>query len=353
MKIGLLAYSTSTGLGHQTLDFYRFMKPHKTLVADLSRFNGMEQHPDWFPDAKVVRGIPDCDAMSWLTDDVDVVFVAETPLNYCLFEKARQKGVVTIQQYNYEFLDYTAKPQLAKPDILAAPSAWNTDIVESLNIAKVVDWPVPINRETVGFREIKKLRTFVHIIGRPAVNDRNGTLTFLEAARKIGRRFNYKVYYQEPIDPRAIGYFAPIKRALNKAKQEIDIEIVANTPKYRTMYESGEVLVLPRRYGGLCLPMQEALAAGMPVIMTDISPNNVALPKEWLVAAKKVDQFTPRMEVDIYEADPSFLAFKMLEFENEQFMQDANHKANEIAERLSWKNQAQQYTDKINQACAK
>jgi hypothetical protein len=42
--------------------------------------------------------------MDWLSDDVDLIFVCETPLNYCLFEKAEAKGVPVVLQYNYEFL---------------------------------------------------------------------------------------------------------------------------------------------------------------------------------------------------------------------------------------------------------
>lgn len=38
-------------------------------------------------------------------------------------------------------------------------------------------------------------------------------------------------------------------------------------------------MILPRKYAGLCLPMNEALMSGLPVIMTDIEPNNVILPK--------------------------------------------------------------------------
>jgi hypothetical protein len=45
-------------------------------------------------------------------------------------------------------------------------------------------------------------------------------------------------------------------------------------PNYLDQYKDGDVLVIPRKYGGLCLPMQEALAHGIPVIMPDIEPND-------------------------------------------------------------------------------
>ena len=96
MKIGLLAYSTNTGLGIQTLNFYKHMQPTKTLLVDLHKFNGMKTHHERFQDGEVMltRNMPDCQHMDWLTNDVDIVFICETPLNYCLMEKAKAKGVL-------------------------------------------------------------------------------------------------------------------------------------------------------------------------------------------------------------------------------------------------------------------
>lgn len=353
MKVGLLAYSTNTGLGHQTYEFYRHMKPAKTLVADLGKFNRMPTHHDRYPDAAVVAGIPDCNRMEWLLEGMDAIFVAETPLNFCLFKRAREKGIVTIQQYNYEFLDFFRHPDWDKPGILAAPTVWNIDKVKALNAAPVMEWPVPISRDLIPFRKIEQCKTFVHVIGRPAVHDRNGTLSFLEAAKKIGNRFKYKVYYQEPIDQRAVEYFTPVKRALERAKESLQLEIIVDAPNYTDIYAEGDVLVLPRRYGGLCLPANEALSAGMPVIMTDVSPNDALLPKEWLVPAKFTHRFFAHVDIDVFEADANMLAFKMLEFEKQEFMQWSNERANEIAESMSWETMKPRYEALIEQVCKK
>jgi glycosyltransferase involved in cell wall biosynthesis len=39
------------------------------------------------------------------------------------------------------------------------------------------------------------------------------------------------------------------------------------------MYRGQHLLVIPRRYGGLCLPALEAAAAGLAVLMPDCLPN--------------------------------------------------------------------------------
>jgi glycosyltransferase involved in cell wall biosynthesis len=46
-----------------------------------------------------------------------------------------------------------------------------------------------------------------------------------------------------------------------------------NEPDYWKLYRDFDVLLMPRRFGGLCLPAQEAAAAGLALVMTDTSPN--------------------------------------------------------------------------------
>jgi len=54
--------------------------------------------------------------------------------------------------------------------------------------------------------------------------------------------------------------------------------------------------------------MNEALISGLPVFMTDLSPNNQILPKEWLVDAEKIGEFRAKSIIDVYEGDPKQLA---------------------------------------------
>jgi glycosyltransferase involved in cell wall biosynthesis len=96
-------------------------------------------------------------------------------------------------------------------------------------------------------------------------------------------------------------------------------------------------LVLPRRFGGLCLPVNEALGAGMPVIMPAISPNDSWLPQEWLTPARWVRDFYAKTRVDVYETDPQVLAAKIDEFASDpdQYAK-ARAKAYELRTELSW-----------------
>jgi hypothetical protein len=70
-------------------------------------------------------------------------------------------------------------------------------------------------------------------------------------------------------------------------------------------------MVLPRRYAGLCLPMNEALLSGLPVFMTDISPNNITLPKEWLTVSEELGIMRLASPVIYYDVDARKLAEKI------------------------------------------
>lgn len=350
-KIGLIAYSSDTGLGNQTLEFFNNIQTEKVLLVDLQRFNNMATHHSRYPGARICNGIPQEADIDWLLDGIDVVFECETPLNYYLHTKAKELGVKVVQQYNYEFLDYFKKPHLNGPSVLAAPSIWNTEIVEGLNKAPVKELPVPTNRSRIPFREIKECKTLVHIIGRPAYEDRNGTLSFLEIVQRFGNRFRYVIYYQPPTDLRAIEYFRPVKEALNRIRRTIPLEIHSNVENYADLYARGDILILPRRYGGLCLPMQEALSAGMPVIMTDISPNYARLPKEWLVKADKIKDFEYHAKVDVYDANIPDLIRVIEQFTDPEFMQRANSDADSIAQAYSWEIQKNNYLNFFDEVC--
>jgi hypothetical protein len=59
------------------------------------------------------------------------VFVAEAPYNYYLYARAKELGVKTAVQYNYEFFDWFMYPHFPMPDMLIAPSKWHYDEVEA------------------------------------------------------------------------------------------------------------------------------------------------------------------------------------------------------------------------------
>ena len=124
--------------------------------------------------------------------------------------------------------------------------------------------------------------------------DRNGTNTVIEMLKYSKEDYEIVVKSQSILD-------------INT--KDLRLTIDTESPENREdLYSGFDAMILPRRYAGLCLPMNESLMSALPVFMTDISPNYNVLPKNWLVESKKINQFKARTEIDVYEANPEELA---------------------------------------------
>jgi glycosyltransferase involved in cell wall biosynthesis len=349
MNIGLIAYSSNTGLGYQTYEFAKHIECSAILVVDLSCFNNMEVHHNRFDELskniRITHSIPDQEDIEWLCSKSEVIFLCETPLNYKLFTIAREYKTKTILQYNYEFLNYFRDRNLPPPDLLVSPSLWNIDKVRELDIAPVEFLPVPINLKNIKFREIREVNKFFHITGRPAIHDRNGSVEFLEACILLGDRFEYEIYIQSPKELQTEKNFHEIKATLDRAKSILGDRLFVHfdIENNNDMYLNGDVLVLPRKYGGLCLPMKESLSAGIPIIMTNISPNDKILPSNWLVDTNYCGDLETHSKIPMYETNANELAYKMLEMT--KTIGEDNKLAYKIAKEYSWNKLIKRYCE--------
>lgn len=303
MRLGIIARSDNTGLGNQTRELVNMLKPDKILLIDSSPFNGNIQHPEWYSKYNCLttkRGMASKEEIYEFLDGIDVVLSCEIFYNPSFISIAKKRKVKTILQYNYEFLDNLARPDLELPDILVAPSLWNfPDVIEKFgNRTKVVYLPPPTsidlfsNARNVNKQKIHK--KILHIGGKAAVKDRNGTNTVIEMLKYSKSDYQLVVKSQTPLDIEC-----------NDPRLVID----TSSPDTReSLYEGYDAMVMPRRYAGLCLPMNEALMSALPVFMTNISPNNKVLPQEWLTDSIKIDRLMTRIMLDVYEGDAKMLA---------------------------------------------
>lgn len=359
MRIGLVARADNSGLGVQTHEFYLHMKPAKTMVVDISHMNGNKVYLDRYPGAQVVTGIPTEDDMRQFLTNLDVIFIAESPYDYRLYSLAREMGVKTAVQYNYEFFDWFARPNLPKPDMLMAPSKWHFNRVQHFADEHGIEHVYlhcPVNRDVLPRRSIQQAKVFFHPAGKSAAHDRNGTLTVIEAGRYLKTPAQILIHFQgeQGLGHQATytiaDYIEFVKSYGNPYNTEIRQQDFDNYPD---IYKQGDVMILPRRYGGNCLPLNEALSCGMPVIMPDISPNNEFLPHEWLIPAYVRDQFTPRTTVDIYQADPIALAQQIDRFYEmtPKELESDTDIADVIAESISWTTLKPRYMDAMRALC--
>lgn len=342
-----MAFSSKTGLGYQTKAYCDNLKPTKVMGIDLSPYNLLEIDKSWYEDFNTtwVQGLPTLNDISEFIEDIDVFIITETPLNPKLFEICKQKGVKTVLIPNYEFLNanYT-------PDLLLIPSLWHEEDIKKLNIPYKF-LPLPIQKINKVLKNGSN--TFSHITGRIAQFDRNGAIEYLEAIKQMKGDYQYLFYYQTPLEPARIEQFIPIQNKLNEVKELLGdkLTIIVDCKDNMEMYSSAQVLVLPRKFGGQCMPMIEALSFGMPIIMTDISPNNKILPKEWLVKTQVNGFINTSYVLDLDVAIISDLIEKMVSVMNN--IVEENTKAEAIAEKMLWSNLINEYLEVLEELCQK
>lgn len=127
---------------------------------------------------------------------------------------------------------------------------------------------------------------WLHVAGAQTIADRNGTATLLRALTLTTEQQDVTVRTQDQLSVAA--------RFPSNVRVHFD---TANVPDYWTMYEGFDALVLPRRYAGLCLPVIEAMGAGLAIVMTDMEPQR----SDW-----------PTARVLTHEGDPIRLAGGMI-----------------------------------------
>jgi glycosyltransferase involved in cell wall biosynthesis len=353
LNIGIIAYSTWTGLGVQTLDYCNHLNPAKILLIDLSSLNGMEQHPEWynkFPHVILCSGFPTMEIIEKFLQGLDLIFMAETPLNFLMLKRAREMRVKSIIHYNYEFLSYVSNKNLPTPDLLLAPTSWHLYDVASLTMARVERLTLPIDKTKIPERDIKETKLIGHIAGRVATNDRNGTMSFLNMVRRLGDSFNYVVYIQTPKEAKGQELYNEINKEIKRTIRDVpSLRVVYDIEDNTEMYKEMDLLVLPRRYGGLCIPMLESLSAGIPVIMPNISPNEDLLPERWLVHATSLNQFVTRAMVEVFDVDGMDLANKVLQMQMETPLN--NERAKIISRKQSWEEMKPKYLQLFKEEC--
>ncbi len=333
MRIGTLGFRTKTGLGYQALSYTKHLPVTKVMVVDLSGHNGVPL-TNWYTEAQTVRGYPREADLSEFLKDIDVVLLAETPLNYDLYSMARARGIKTAVLPNWEFWDYYLHPEYPNPDLIIMPSTWRWNDASQWAEArgvKCIQIHHPVDREVFKFH-LRRTKKFMHIAGKPAVYDRNGTQDYL-AAVNDGVIITQNEHFGNLIRSRY-----PRSR------------VITDRDNPEEMYNYGDILVLPRRYGGNCLPLNEALSSGMPVIMPDIEPNNHLLPPEWLVRAELAGSFEPRTTVDLYSVVQESLREKLEWFRDCDIVAESQ-KADAIAEKISWDTLKPKYMEALEDLC--
>lgn len=333
IKIGLVCKADNSGLGSLSQDFYKYLNPIKVLTI----FGGYENHPERFPNGIICNiGMPTLEQIDEFLKDIDVVLTFETPYNWNLISEARKRGIKTIIIPNYE---WTTNNPPVEPDLWLCPSKLDYNILkeEGRNVEYL---PIPIDRTKIPFRLRRKAETFVFNNGHGGSIGRNSAREMIEAISRVKIGAKFIVRSQVPID-----------NMLNDGKTKF----ILGESKKEDLYSEGDILVFPHKFDGLSLPIQEAMAAGMPIITTDFFPHNEYLPKELLFKPDDIGKAKlceECREIDLHFIYPRLLAEKIEEIAFKDIT-ELSLQMNRQAEEWSWDTLKKNYQELLLRVCGK
>lgn len=318
MRLGLIARADNTGLGNQTWAFARHLDFERVLVVDMGHHGRTPvQRLERFGEPWAVLRDDELGPKVWaeFVKGLDAIYTAETPYEPGLIPIAQALGTRVIVHVNPEFY----KPDWAHYDIVVLPSTWRANLIDHHAILPTpADLPEP--------HEATSALRWLHIGGTQATGDRNGTRLLRQVLGHVRHPAEFTVRSQRPM---ATGAWGARSRDVRVRTEVTDI---ASTEE---LYAGQDALVLPRRYGGQCLPMQEAAARGMAVVCLDRPPEN-AWGTEPAMAYRQPDLRLSTGQIDRWTASPAHIAQVVRRLSDPAEYAAATKKARAWAESISW-----------------
>lgn len=331
--MALVARCDDSGLGVLSLDIFRNFVFDKVLVVssqypgDPDRYNGFEG-----TESRVCgMGVPSVEDIDWVTDDVDIVLTIETPYNWNVYRKAREKGVKTALMVMYEWL-YPAGEVQTHPDLYLCPTKVDFDNTPFGN-KKLLQ--VPVNRNLIKYKTRKEAKTFIFNNGHGGFGGRNSMHEFLNAIPLVKSDVKFKVRTQVPV------------QSTNDSRLDIEHGEVA----YEDLWKEGDIYVHLHKFDGLSLPLNEALAAGFPVMALDIEPHNEYLPKDFLITPEVRGTMKTSRIIDIALVSPVAIAKKIDEIAAmpSEKIEEYSKLADKLAGDISWEALKPKYLEVLNE----
>lgn len=292
MNLGIIARSDRGGIAAQTYELVQNLKPAKVLVVKPGLDRG-HMSEEFYPGAQGCDDPISYRAACLFLNGLDTVLTVE---GWYGDEIPTVAGKLRVKRI------LVANPELYRQgtphDLLLTPTNWMRGAMPP----ETVVLPHPVSLERFKQRHVREVKTWYHTAS-PAMLDRNGTEFLKRALEYI--RVPTTLYIREE---RAISaYQAQI------GKVKVMVLPGHATPWYWQHWPSEvDAFVLPRRYGGLCLPMQEAAAQGLPVVTTGVAPQMEWFPSDCLVPPHHRSAVGMKGgRVYCYDVEPAILARRM------------------------------------------
>lgn len=307
-----------TGLANESEAIIKTIRPdhivvinsssfHKDAPQDIDKYDGFSY--------SVINGFPtNREIVLTLKQGFTHAFLCESAYSSSFFSYAKMRGIKTFNFCNPEYFEpffIAAKGNIASarhhplPTTILLPSTWYEKEMRELlpdHDIRLVRPPIIVSNFAEARRENfarSGRRKFVHSVGRLCSKDRNGTLDLIAALPYSKTDYELHIYSQTELPPEYM---------TNDRRVTYHFENVVNNADLHKNYDCN---LYPRRYGGLSIIANEALCSGLPVIMSNISPNFDLLPPEWLISAQATDKLQTRLLLDVYSVQPEELAAKI------------------------------------------
>lgn len=340
MKIGVIGRSEQRGLGIQLTEFVANMPVDRVLHVVIPKSKWPVRPAAFQPVSTThvvfAETLPEAEVREWL-EGLDVVFTAETVYDWSFIKWAKEANVKVVIQGNPEFYK-NDKEKLPEPDAWWWPTPWRTSLIPE---GPVVPVPVPPLTPVVAGAPDEAVLNVVHVAGHRAAGDRNGTELFLAALKFVTSKVNVHLYGQD-------GHFDQFRKQPHGC-----INIFEHGVEDRwEMFDGAHIVVLPRRYGGLCLPAQEAMRAGCAVMMPDCSPNSF-WPTVPMPCQPGQTQLTPAGPIRTYYTKPRDIASGIDQLcNNRSNLMKAQTASFRWAEEHSWTLLRETYMNQFRQVLA-
>lgn len=308
MSLGILARCDTGGLAALTREVHRHLHPTRTLLIDVPQAARGECNVSDYVDGSIYqtewKGGLSADAIDWITaEGIDVLWTAEfwyderdTPVG--LLRQAHGRGIRTVC-YAMPELSPWAIPADPTPRsrALHVPTWWRLDTLPNAQLL-----PFPIARDRLPFRERTEARHLFHQAGT-TFHDRSGTRLLLDALPHIitdGLTLT--------IRDTGRGDQSGTRLQIPASRVEVLVDPSRSVDYWTGYPETIDLLVAPRRYGGLSLPVQECASLGVPALTLDSDPYAV---EPFVSTIPSTGSSSERMKggfVPVHKADPRDLA---------------------------------------------
>jgi hypothetical protein len=203
-------------------------------------------------------------------EGIDVLLMFEIPFYWEIIDIAKKLNKKTVLIPMYE-----CTPIPIDVDHFLCINELDYHIYKQAYPNKKVSFSRNPSNSNVIWRQRERARKFVHNAGYHFNSNRNGTLSLIDSLK----------YIKSPIEL--------VIRSTKKIDLKIDDDRVTLTSgplDFKSIWDDGDVFIMPEKHNALCLPLEEAYSAGMLVMAGNRFPNNFIFPKDPLIPVSEYRQ---------------------------------------------------------------